>query len=386
MATHEFTRQELYDLVWSIPMTKLAERYGISGNGLAKACRTAAIPVPERGYWAKLRAGKKTTRRALPAAKRDTPRTVIISPPGRREDTAPPPPVPDSVTAKIEQAKQAAKPIAVPATLSNPHRIIAGWLEEEKRKQRDRRTDPWALPVTRSDATDLDKRRLRILSALLKAAEVSGYIPICEHYRDVQVQFGDMKIELILEERIKQVRRLITEEDRRGSRWYATDQKWTQEKVATGHLRLRIRDPEYRNVMKEWEETESDPLEESLDEVLPKLVGVFEQIRLRRMRQAEEKAKWEEAERRRREVELERKREAIRFNRLVMHSENLRKAAQIRAMVAAVGESVMAAENAETFLVWKDWALAHADRIDPLCTETLFDREVDDYEVYGFER
>ena len=53
MASHTFTRQELYDLVWSEPMIKLAARYKISGNGLAKACRRADIPVPERGYWAR---------------------------------------------------------------------------------------------------------------------------------------------------------------------------------------------------------------------------------------------------------------------------------------------------------------------------------------------
>ena len=46
MSRHSFTRHELYDLVWSEPMVKLAERYGISGNGLAKACRRAGIPVP----------------------------------------------------------------------------------------------------------------------------------------------------------------------------------------------------------------------------------------------------------------------------------------------------------------------------------------------------
>jgi hypothetical protein len=39
-------------------MKKLAPRFGISDVALAKACRRAAIPVPERGYWARLQAGK----------------------------------------------------------------------------------------------------------------------------------------------------------------------------------------------------------------------------------------------------------------------------------------------------------------------------------------
>ncbi len=50
---NRFTRQELYDLVWSEPMRDLATKYSISDRGLAKACAAADIPVPERGYWNK---------------------------------------------------------------------------------------------------------------------------------------------------------------------------------------------------------------------------------------------------------------------------------------------------------------------------------------------
>lgn len=47
-----FTRKELYELVWSTPMKTLAASFGLSDVGLAKACRKADIPLPERGYWA----------------------------------------------------------------------------------------------------------------------------------------------------------------------------------------------------------------------------------------------------------------------------------------------------------------------------------------------
>ena len=54
---HQFSRQDLYDLVWSQPIATLAATYGITDVGLAKACRRAGIPVPHRGYWAKLSTG-----------------------------------------------------------------------------------------------------------------------------------------------------------------------------------------------------------------------------------------------------------------------------------------------------------------------------------------
>jgi len=48
----ELTREELYAQVWADPMTKVAERYGLSDRGLAKICERMGIPVPGRGYWA----------------------------------------------------------------------------------------------------------------------------------------------------------------------------------------------------------------------------------------------------------------------------------------------------------------------------------------------
>lgn len=41
----ELTREELYAQVWAEPMTKLAQRYGLSDRGLAKICTRMGIPV-----------------------------------------------------------------------------------------------------------------------------------------------------------------------------------------------------------------------------------------------------------------------------------------------------------------------------------------------------
>lgn len=61
-------RLELYELVWSEPLTRLAKRFGISDVGFAKACRRANVPVPPRGYWAKRAAGQSLARTPLPEA------------------------------------------------------------------------------------------------------------------------------------------------------------------------------------------------------------------------------------------------------------------------------------------------------------------------------
>lgn len=81
---------------------------------------------------------------------------------------------------------------------------------------------------------------------------------------------------------------------------------------------------------------------------------------------------------------MDRKRETIRFNRLVNYSKNWRTAAEIRAFVAEIEVSPRAATDEEQFTTWKNRALGHADRIDPLRDDDLFDQRVSDYEVYAF--
>jgi hypothetical protein len=64
-------RSELYEKVWSAPMTRIAKQLGISDVGLAKACRRHDVPAPPRGYWAKLAAGHKPPQTPLPNPKLD---------------------------------------------------------------------------------------------------------------------------------------------------------------------------------------------------------------------------------------------------------------------------------------------------------------------------
>lgn len=52
------SREELYELVWSQPMTKVAKQFHVSGSFMARVCTQLNIPRPARGYWAKLAVGK----------------------------------------------------------------------------------------------------------------------------------------------------------------------------------------------------------------------------------------------------------------------------------------------------------------------------------------
>jgi len=62
-----YDRETLYDQVWSHPAQEVAKGYGFSGVRLGKVCRTLNIPVPPRGYWARVRSGTAVRKPVLPS-------------------------------------------------------------------------------------------------------------------------------------------------------------------------------------------------------------------------------------------------------------------------------------------------------------------------------
>lgn len=61
-----YRRKTLYKEVWSKPVTKIAQKYGVSDVMIHKICKSMAIPGPPRGYWARIAAGQKITKTPLP--------------------------------------------------------------------------------------------------------------------------------------------------------------------------------------------------------------------------------------------------------------------------------------------------------------------------------
>ena len=77
------TREALYERVWAAPVEKLAKSWGLSGRGLAKACMRAGVPVPPRGYWARVQNGQRPRRTPLPKVERGYPVEIAVRVPPR---------------------------------------------------------------------------------------------------------------------------------------------------------------------------------------------------------------------------------------------------------------------------------------------------------------
>lgn len=92
------SRQELYAIVWARPMVEVAKEFSLSDVGLAKRCRAVGVPVPPRGYWARVAAGQSPARTPLPKYR-------------TREPTKPEEPKPQRQPAK-EVVREAPEPVA----------------------------------------------------------------------------------------------------------------------------------------------------------------------------------------------------------------------------------------------------------------------------------
>jgi hypothetical protein len=62
----DYDRKVLYEQVWSEPALTVAKSYGVSSVWLGKVCRQLNVPVPPRGYWARVQSGGKWKKPPLP--------------------------------------------------------------------------------------------------------------------------------------------------------------------------------------------------------------------------------------------------------------------------------------------------------------------------------
>lgn len=106
-ATTVLTREEIYDLVWSSPLSHLAKRFNVTATTFARICDRHAIPRPWAGYWTQLESGKSPEKPPLGTGPAGSERGIRIGQQRRaatiKEDApeSPPPDAPLDLPEKI---------------------------------------------------------------------------------------------------------------------------------------------------------------------------------------------------------------------------------------------------------------------------------------------
>jgi len=360
------TRQELYDLVWAEPRSRLGKRLGISDVGLSKVCKKANIPMPGPGYWAKLEAGKKLPHPCLSprgpgqldyVTFTGNSRTDDTTPPQEDEATAPSPDL-ESLQELERRVRQAVGMVRLPKTLANPHRLIAHLLEQDEIRREKQKASPyplsWETPIFDSRH---ERRRLRFLNATLLALTKQGYRVDADSRdaRSISVRIWDQHVSFTLDWAGKNFGK-------------EAHQRSTAEQKPPFKLRLELRNHWTKELPVAWEDTEDQPLEGQMTEIIVRLiVGADKQLR--------DAIKWNEEWQRQHQVYLEKRRqeeEAARdkanVDALLEAAAQWRKACDIRDFAAAMQK----ADDPNKITVggkplneWCTWARAQADKIDP---------------------
>ena len=154
---HRFTRAELYKLVWSEPVSKIAPRYGRSDVGFSKLCRRVDVPVQPAGYWMKLKYGKRVPKPRLKPAANGESETVLITE-SKREGSE----FPDDIAAAIANEEDESHAIVVPASTTRWHPIVAKWFDEDKNPKQ-----PTYGIATRVRIDAMERRRRVLVSTFV---------------------------------------------------------------------------------------------------------------------------------------------------------------------------------------------------------------------------
>jgi len=378
--THRFSRGDLYELVWSEPMVKLAKRLGVSGRGLAKVCARINVPVPGRGNWAKLQHGKKVRRQPLPSRPDGAPGLAEITPAIPRPE---PPKLPPGVQEQIARETTPERKIVVPKGLANAHRVVRAWLEHERGRARALPGWPTGLAPSPRRVTDVERRWLRILSALFKALEKRGHQIVAdpESIYEVWAVVAGEKVEFALTRRQRKVKVELGPTEKKEPRNILEGRTQRVEQRVTDELVFRIRSVwPGPGVRTEWAEAPGRPLEDQLNGVVAGLVVASAVVRERRLKWAEEERRHRDQAARRLEREEAERAETLRFQQLLAQVQRWRQANDIRAYVDAVRANALATlpqEGAGGIEGWALWVLDHADRIDPLTSRGLHGEDPD---------
>lgn len=367
--SRQFSRQELYDLVWSEPLKKLAPRFGISDVGLAKACRRIEVPVPERGYWAKVRAGKRADREPLPLRLPGMSDEIRIGPgPSlmdeltRPEDDPRRPVFPEDLPDLATRVRKTVGRVSRSKGLTNPHLLIEQLLKEDEQRRERQRTAPYAshLNNTLFDSP-LERRRFRILNALLVGLERSGADASLRHpeARKLDVLVGHQHISFTLDSVPAASRRQSKPE-----RLELVISYWNWSPITR----------------RSWKDSDETRVDHHLTDIVVELIVTgevqYRELAHRRYQVVlERKAKLEADARRAREEEQRRERERLaliekaRVDRLLADVAAWKRATALREYVAAVQEansSVSDPTALQELDRWANWAIGEADRLDPL--------------------
>jgi hypothetical protein len=362
------SRAELFDLVWSQPRTALAARFKVSDVAVGKKCRSAKIPMPPPGYWARVAAGAKPERPALPLRLPGQAEMLAIgearygSSHEPSEDDPRPPAFADDVDLLVDAAVKQIGRVRAQRELVDAHRGLARILRKEEERRRKFSESKWSFYEPQYE-DPISQRKLRLYNALFRAFSKIGTNGTVSEQQEWKQGVG-------------RTWRLLGGLPLGGG-WTALTFATVPVAGKAVGLKLLVGGDSETHAHSVWSDQTAAPLEKQLDAIVRAILVCAEQ-RLRDHAQQTYEWKLQERERRSREEQERFRAEAAlrtaqaerehKARREAVHAAaaRRRRSIEIRELVAAVAEANPQLAADARFAGWCGFALREADRIDPL--------------------
>jgi hypothetical protein len=331
----QITRRELFDRIWSKPMTTNAVELSVKASALTTLARSLRLPLPQAGHWMKKEVGKEQPTPEFPADLHLDQKTYPLSRPKVRVPRSQP--AEAEATPKPELA-ESPKPAGLPEVKDEKPTEIESLVEVAPEIQvgEHKKVASTRAAVQKSRSTDRvtvgGKGRFRLLVApasgeracsvldkLVAAVEAKGWSLDSMEQGYAIVADGET-VGFMIEEKLDRVPHIVTaaelkekaEYDRKcaladrgiGYRPWREPPIPEHDHVPNGELVLKF-DREYDagGVRR----TYSDGKRQRLEALIPAMIDTLEDwassVKRRREERAEQKRQWEEQDRKRKDIE-----------------------------------------------------------------------------------
>lgn len=345
METIELSRKQLYDIVWSTSLSKLIQQYALSNDGIKKICKQYDIPIPDRGYWMKLKFNKPVKKIKFNPIFGGVDKIVFTIREAGNPINVDQTPL-TIRTKEIENDTNA--PLIVPDKISKPDILTLQtkeyWRESKGSVFYDKYTKlRYPIRVSIKDR----ERALRFMDTFAKLLRYRGHTIAKEHH-DTCVLIDGIYIEFDLREATKRV---------------PSTEKWiTADYVPTGEFIFKV--GRYSRE-KEWRDGKV-----KIEAILPKILAKLELYAQDEKKQKEETRLWrlklEEEQRKKEEIKKRKDDESAKFIKLLDLSKQYNNSLLIRQYIEAEKEKAIKTNSlTQEVQEWIKWASDKADWYDP---------------------
>lgn len=363
METIEFTRKELYEIVWSTTLSKLTQQYAYTNDGIKKICKQFDIPMPDGSYWSKLKFKKQFKKEKLNPIFSGVDKIILT----KREEGNSVNVNQTPLTIRTKEIENDTKaPLIVPEKLSKPDILIQNTKDLYNRRKKERYY--WNEKIDSVSISVQDEhldRAFRIMDTFIKLLRFRGHaFRNDRNNRGPLIVVKDVEFHFSLREAQK---RIPSEKEYESSTY-----------LPTGILVIKI--GESYNI-KEWKDS-SEKLEKQLAKIVAKIeldadkeLIWLEECRLHAIQRAEE-------DKIRKEFQARKEKELSKTKRLFSDAEKFNKATIYRNFIKATEQNANTENNlTEELIDWIKWANDKADWFDPITKrqdELLNDNDIND--------